>query len=140
MQKSYDVIVLEYGIDRPGEMDYLLSIVKPHVGIHTLLDKVHSAQFGDPHALALEEIKMLKQTKEVVFLNAEDHYTAQIKRMLYIDTLVYDTLSHPDGSQLTFRDERMQYHDGILTMSALLKLKGAKTVDLKTNLLGKENL
>ncbi len=138
--KSYDVIVLEYGIDRPGEMDYLLSIVKPHIGIHTLLDKVHSEQFGDPHALALEEIKMLKQTKEVAFLNAEDHYTAQIKRMLYIDTLVYDTLTHPDGSHLTYRDERLEYHDEELTMSAMLRLKGGKNIHLTTNLLGKENL
>jgi UDP-N-acetylmuramyl pentapeptide synthase len=30
-KKMYDIIVLEYGIDRPKEMEFLLNIAKPHI-------------------------------------------------------------------------------------------------------------
>ena len=43
--KPYDVIILEYGIDRPQEMEFLCSIIKPHISILTKLDAVHSLQF-----------------------------------------------------------------------------------------------
>jgi UDP-N-acetylmuramyl pentapeptide synthase len=44
-KKPYDVLILEYGIDRPGEMDFLLGIAKPHIGVFTAIDSVHSEQF-----------------------------------------------------------------------------------------------
>jgi UDP-N-acetylmuramyl pentapeptide synthase len=39
------VLVLEYGIDHPGEMAFLISIVAPDISIHTQIDAVHSLQF-----------------------------------------------------------------------------------------------
>jgi UDP-N-acetylmuramyl pentapeptide synthase len=30
-EKMYDIIVLEYGIDRPKEMEFLLQIAKPNI-------------------------------------------------------------------------------------------------------------
>jgi UDP-N-acetylmuramoyl-tripeptide--D-alanyl-D-alanine ligase len=76
--KPYDILVLEYGIDRPGEMDFLLEIVKPDIGIFTAIDSVHSEQFGDPQAIAVEEIKMILATKETAFLNRDDDYAVQL--------------------------------------------------------------
>jgi UDP-N-acetylmuramoyl-tripeptide--D-alanyl-D-alanine ligase len=64
-RKSYDIIILEYGIDHPGEMDFLLKIAKPHIGVFTAIDAVHSEQFGNPAEIAKEEIKMLKSTLEI---------------------------------------------------------------------------
>lgn len=29
--RPYDIIILEYGIDRPKEMEFLLHIAKPHI-------------------------------------------------------------------------------------------------------------
>lgn len=40
----YDVIFLEYGIDYVGEMDIELSIVRPHIALFTMIDKVHAMQ------------------------------------------------------------------------------------------------
>ena len=44
-QRPYDILILEYGIDRPKEMEFLCSIVQPHISILTKLDAVHSLQF-----------------------------------------------------------------------------------------------
>ena len=43
--KPYDILILEYGIDRPREMEFLCSIAKPHISVLTKLDAVHSLQF-----------------------------------------------------------------------------------------------
>lgn len=42
----YDVLVLEYGIDYPGEMEIELSIVQPNLSIFTSVDSVHAHQLG----------------------------------------------------------------------------------------------
>ena len=57
------ILVLEYGIDHPGEMAFLLTITKPHISVHTQIDSVHSMQFGDPHAIAKEEFLLQQNTK-----------------------------------------------------------------------------
>lgn len=57
--KKYDVLILEYGIDHPGDMDYLLSITKPHMSIFTGIDKVHAVYFEDMDALLAEKMKLL---------------------------------------------------------------------------------
>jgi UDP-N-acetylmuramyl pentapeptide synthase len=40
----YDVLMLEYGIDFPGEMEIELSIIKPNTAIFTSVDSVHAHQ------------------------------------------------------------------------------------------------
>jgi hypothetical protein len=57
------VLVLEYGIDHPGEMAFLLTIAKPHISVHTQIDSVHSMQFGDPYAIAKEEFLLQQNTQ-----------------------------------------------------------------------------
>ena len=77
-KKAYDIIVLEYGIDRPKEMEFLLSINKPHIGVFTAIDALHSEQFGNPSEIAREEVKMVKNTREMAFLNLDDLYAQQL--------------------------------------------------------------
>jgi len=60
-------------------MEFLLTIAKPDIGIFTAIDAVHSEQFGNPQAIAQEEIKMVQNTKSTVFLNSDDPYAMQIK-------------------------------------------------------------
>lgn len=48
--QHYDVFVIEYGIDSPHSpqnMEYLLSIVKPHIGVLLSISPVHGSQFED---------------------------------------------------------------------------------------------
>jgi UDP-N-acetylmuramyl pentapeptide synthase len=103
--KPYDIILLEYGIDRPGEMDFLLTIAKPHIGIFTAIDSVHSEQFGNPAEIAKEEVKMIKNTLEIGFLNANDIYAVQLKDQLNIDYLTYQTEGNDITADMYFKDE-----------------------------------
>lgn len=105
-RKLYDVIVLEYGIDRPKEMEFLLSIAKPQIGVFTAIDSVHSEQFGDPSKIAHEEVKMIKGTTEVAFLNANDTYAMQLRDHIYIDTFTYQTEGHESKANIRFANEK----------------------------------
>lgn len=72
-------------------MDFLLTIVKPDIGIFTAIDTVHSEQFGNPEAIAREESAMIFASKQLVFLNAQDSCAMKIAHDLTVDVLLYQT-------------------------------------------------
>lgn len=131
---------MEYGIDRPGEMDFLVSIAKPHIGVFTAIDSVHSEQFGNPAEIAKEEIKMLKNTLELGFLNANDAYALQLKDQLHIDYLTYQTEGSDIKADIYFKDELYYLADfkGGIGVEFPLWIK-EKKYHIQTNILGKVN-
>lgn len=136
-KKGYDLIVLEYGIDRPAEMDFLLSINKPHIGVFTAIDAVHSEQFGNPTAIAQEEVKMIQNTREIAFLNRNDHYAKQLEGSLKGDVFWYQTEREPLISDISF--SAIHYsHDANLPVELTLQIK-QQHYTLQTNLLSNPN-
>jgi len=134
-RKPYDILILEYGIDTPGEMDFLLSIVKPDIGIFTAIDSVHSEQFGDPGAIAAEEIKMILATKETAFLNRDDDYAVQLYPRVNIEKFSYQTEGYESDADIRIEDELFVYDDGVYVTFDLF-VKDTKTT-IKTNMIGK---
>jgi len=58
--KNYpEILVLEMGIDRIGDMDYLLSIISPLVAIETGVGESHLAFFGSSAKLIQEKQKLV---------------------------------------------------------------------------------
>lgn len=138
-KKNCDVMVLEYGIDRPGEMDFLLGIHKPNIGIFTAIDAVHSEQFGSPAEIAYEEVKIAKQTRDIVFLNRDDQYARQLESQLSIDVLKYQTLEEDAENAISFSDIKIEEKaDQSVGVSLDLQIK-EKNYSITTNLLGKPN-
>ena len=139
-KKRYDAIILEYGIDRPKEMEFLLSINKPDIWVFTAIDAVHSEQFWSPADIAEEEVKMVKNTKETVFLNRDDNYARQVSEMIRVDYFSYTT-SGMDGVDLSFVNEKIEEKQGknsdfLISFDALIK---GKQYRVQTNLIGKPN-
>lgn len=72
-EKTYDTLILEYWVDHPGDMDFLLSIVKPDIGIFTKLDYIHAANFLDwIDGIFNEKFKLITSSKKKVYLNYLD--------------------------------------------------------------------
>lgn len=65
------MLVLEYGIDHPGDMDVLLDIAIPHMSMLTAVDSVHASYFADKEAIFTEKVKLLLKTREVAFRSAD---------------------------------------------------------------------
>lgn len=140
-KKWYDCIVLEYWIDRPKEMEFLVSINKPHIWVFTAIDAVHSEQFWNPTEIAREEVKMVKNTREIAFLNADDIYAQQIVWTLWIDEFTYQTLWYDSKADIHFDNEKVTVSNEnkhFVLSEFDIYIKKEKN-HLKTNLLGKPN-
>ncbi len=56
-------LVLEYGIDHPGEMDFLLSIAIPDIAILTPVESNHLEQFGSLEVYRNNKLKLVTASK-----------------------------------------------------------------------------
>jgi UDP-N-acetylmuramoyl-tripeptide--D-alanyl-D-alanine ligase len=131
---------LEYGIDRPGEMDFILKVAHPDIGIFTAIDAVHSEQFGSPTEIANEEIKMALHTKELVFLNQDDTYAMQLLPRIQVDKLTYQTKGYGKEADISFSecDFLLGAKKHEIQSAFSLNIKG-KSYQITTNLIGKAN-
>jgi UDP-N-acetylmuramyl pentapeptide synthase len=65
--RSYpNYLVLEYGIDHPGEMDFLLSIAIPTIAILTPVESNHLEQFGSLEVYRNNKLKLIKSAKYAI--------------------------------------------------------------------------
>ncbi len=63
--KTYpEVLILEMGVDRPGDMKYLLDIARPDIGIITLIGVSHLEYFGGVGAIKKEKGELIKGLKK----------------------------------------------------------------------------
>ncbi len=69
-----NLLVLEYGIDKPGDMAYLCSIARPDVAVFTAVSPVHAANFGNVETLAEEKAELIRRMNPEGFavFNADD--------------------------------------------------------------------
>ena len=121
-------------------MEFILKVVHPDIGIFTAIDAVHSEQFGSPKEIAEEEVKMVLNTKELVFLNHDDPYAMQLLPSIQVDTLTYQTKGYDEEADLSFSeiDFVVGKHNHEIQSSFNLSLKG-ENYQITTNLIGKAN-
>lgn len=138
--KPYDVIVLEYGIDRPQEMEFLCSIVKPHISILTKLDAVHSLQFGTVDDIAKEELKLQKNTLLHCYINTSDSHGMNVAKQLKTKITYYHTDEKPGNhNEIYTTDYTIQHNtskkdSSPITSSSILHYR-QEEISFTTNIL-----
>lgn len=87
------IIILEYAADRPGDMDYLLTIVKPNIAVVTAVGSipVHVEFYKDPEAVAKEKAKLVQSLRlsDTAILNFDDPLVVEMKDFFKGKTLTY---------------------------------------------------
>jgi UDP-N-acetylmuramoyl-tripeptide--D-alanyl-D-alanine ligase len=80
-QEIPQIVVLEYGVDAPGDMTDLLKIIEPHYAIVTKIAAVHlgPGQFADIEGIAQEKEKLVKAASKIVVLNGNCKYTKRMQ-------------------------------------------------------------
>jgi len=70
----FQILVLEMGVDRPGDMDYLLSIARPDISVITTIGISHYEFFQTPEAIEQEKGKIAEGLRAggTLILNADD--------------------------------------------------------------------
>lgn len=68
--------ILEVGMDKKGEIDYLSKIIKPDVGVITNINYAHSKNFKNIKQIALAKSEIINNIKPYgyVVLNADDNF------------------------------------------------------------------
>jgi len=67
-------LVLELGIEYPGEMDFYGWIVKLDISVITNISATHTEYFGDEYGVYIEKTKLLNYTKSFCVLNKDNKY------------------------------------------------------------------
>lgn len=62
--KNTEALVLEMGVEYPGEMDYYLWLAKPSIGIITNISWTHTEFFGDIKVVFKEKSKLINNLPE----------------------------------------------------------------------------
>ena len=76
LKKKDSFGVLEVGMDRKGEIDYLSKIIKPDVGVITNISYAHIKNFKNINQIALAKSEIIKNIKEggSLVLNKDDKF------------------------------------------------------------------
>jgi len=77
----YDFLVLEMGVDKPGDMDFLTDVVRPDVAVITAIKPVHMAdgQFKSLEEIYEEKSKIFTALKKggIALVNLDDEYISK---------------------------------------------------------------
>ena len=76
-------LVLEYGIDHPGEMEYLLSVVKPHIAILTPVAPNHLKQFGNLEKYRDAKLLLPKHAREISIIHDSQAEYIEWEKIFY---------------------------------------------------------
>lgn len=108
--KNYpEILVLEYGIDKPFDMNYLLNIAKPSIGIFTQSGEipVHIEFFQDKEGIFKEEAKLIYSLPAtgLAVLNADNLDILNLKKETKANVLTYGFKEEADIRIINFKSE-----------------------------------
>jgi len=100
-RKNYpEILILEYGADKPGDMDYLLTVVKPDIAVVTAVGEipVHVEFYNGPEGVAKEKGKLAKSVNHGgnVVLNIDDPFVADMKDITKGNVMTYGFIDEAD--------------------------------------------
>ncbi len=91
--KYPELLVLEYAVDRPGDIRYLLDIARPQIGIVTAIGEipVHVEFFSGPEAIAREKSKVVEALPATGFavLNHDDQAVLEMRSRTKAHVMTY---------------------------------------------------
>ncbi len=98
--KYPEIVVLEMGVDRPGDMDYLMNFVSPDISILTTIAPAHSEFFPSVEHIAQEKQKIITKMKNggVAIVNADDRNVVNVCDKTKNRCVTYGTDTHANFS------------------------------------------
>lgn len=105
-----EVLLLELGIDRPGDMDYLLDFIPIDISVVTSINNAHREFFKDTNHIAREKGKLVAATKQNGFaiLNDDDSRVRAMEKRTKAKVITYGT---QEKSEIVVTDIHSGYQD-----------------------------
>jgi UDP-N-acetylmuramoyl-tripeptide--D-alanyl-D-alanine ligase len=112
-----EVIVLEMGADRPGDIKYLVDFLKPEVGVVTAVGISHLEYFKDKKQIAKEKSTLVRMLKKegLAVLNFDDEEVRKMAEAVKIEKVFYGFSEEANvrASDIFFGYETVKDHEGI---------------------------
>ena len=107
------ILVLEYGADRPGDLKYLLNIAKPKIGVVTAIGEtpVHVEFYDGPEDVAREKGKLIESLPAggYAVLNFDDDFVMGMKERTRANVM---TFGFGDGADVKISNFENKSMDG----------------------------
>lgn len=98
--KYPEILILEFGVDKPKDMEYLLKIAKPDIAVVTTIGKlpVHIENFSSPKELIAEKSKIVSSVEKngFVILNTDDEVCLEMKNKTKANVFMYGLAEETD--------------------------------------------
>ena len=117
--KNYpEILVLEMGVDRPGDMAYLCSIATPEVGIETAVSYSHLEFFGSVNNIKKEKQVLIENVdnKGLSVLNYDNELTREMAEVSRAKVITYGL---HEGASLQAQDISYNFSKGDYDLSGL---------------------
>jgi len=130
--KNYPrILVLEFGADKPGDIECLTNWIKPDVSVITALGDtpVHVEFFTGPEALWAEKSKILKKllSKDKAILNFDDETVFTMKEKTEAEVITFGLKEGADVRGLNYKI--MLSEDGKIPQGITFKIKHKGTIN-----------
>jgi UDP-N-acetylmuramoyl-tripeptide--D-alanyl-D-alanine ligase len=114
-----EVLVLEMGVDRPGDMEYLCSIVTPEVGVETAVSYAHLEFFGSIANIKKEKQVLIEHVdnKGAAILNFDNEYTKDMVQASKARIISYSI--NDEDAALKAQDIAYNFTKGDYSLSGL---------------------
>lgn len=102
-----NMLVLEYGADRPGDIAYLCGLAKPDVSVLTAISPVHVEFFDGLEGLKQEKGTILTHATSLAVLNADDAQVMSMQSLAKVPIVTYGM----QDADVRARDVRVETRD-----------------------------
>ncbi len=134
------ILILEMGADRPGDMAYLTSFIKPEIGIITDVSESHMEFFKSPEGIAKEKSVLIRNmTKNgLAILNVDNDFIQKIRSQVKFRSLGFGFSERAD-----MKAEGVVYNlegEKVCGLSFKLAYKGTNIPVRLKNILAKHHI
>lgn len=126
----YQVVVVEAGVDHPGDMAEMKNYLRADYGILTAISPEHMENFANIDAVAEEELQISELVDTLLY--DRDCVDTRFRKHI-IDGLSYGS----DKADATYKIGDI---DDDNTRKVAIKIKGGDTIAFKSNLIGKQGV
>lgn len=134
--KHYDVLLAEFGIDGPWDMDVHLQTCTPDIAILTGIDLVHAEWLISPDITIIEKMKLINAAKEITLIHQWTFNSVEDELTTEVDQLTFAL--HPseaNEADIWFHHRMIHQDQDILTTSFDVDEENDTITKITTNLL-----
>lgn len=125
-----EILILEMGVDRPRDMEKMLEVVKPNIGVLTSIGEFpsHLKYFKNAKHIAKEKgilVKSLKK-KDVAILNCDDKVIKNLSENIRAKTIMYGFGEDAvvKAEEIFLGDRKWKIKSGLIGMSFKISYQG----------------